>query len=214
MVTVWFIRHGESESNAGLPTSDPFAIKLTDRGDQQAKQIALSFTQQPSLIVTSPYLRTKQTAQLTIERFSSTPQAEWFVQEFTYLSLDRRQPTTNLERRSKVAAYWQQCDPFYVDGDGAESFANLIDRIRYLRQQIEQLDEEFVAVFSHGLFMRAVLWSWLTNSVEISSESMRRFRDFADSFKLPNGAILKLQLYNSDIWFSPIITSHLFEQYA
>lgn len=214
MVTVWFIRHAESESNAGLPTSDPFAIKLTDRGHQQAKQIALSFTQQPSLIVTSPYLRTKETAQFTIERFSSTPQAEWLVQEFTYLSLDRRYQTTNLERRPKVAAYWQKCDPFYVDGEGAESFANLSDRIQYLRKQIEQLDAEFVAVFSHGLFLRAVLWSWLTNPVEISSDSMRQFRAFADSFKFPNGAILKLQLYNSNIWFSPIITSHLFEQSA
>ena len=66
MVSIWLIRHGESEANAGLPTSDVALIELTEKGHQQAQKVASAFTQAPSLIVTSPYIRTKQTAQPTI----------------------------------------------------------------------------------------------------------------------------------------------------
>jgi 2,3-bisphosphoglycerate-dependent phosphoglycerate mutase len=54
MTEIWFIRHGESESNAGLPTFDTAKIELTPRGFAQAKQIVEAFTRPPSLIVTSP----------------------------------------------------------------------------------------------------------------------------------------------------------------
>jgi 2,3-bisphosphoglycerate-dependent phosphoglycerate mutase len=209
MVTVWLIRHGESEANAGLPTFESATIKLTDKGHQEAKQVADSFTRQPSLIVTSPYIRTKQTAQPTIERFPSAPESEWLVQEFDYLSVERRSNTTLEQRRPMAKAYWEKYDPFYVDGEGAESFAAVISRGQDLQNKILHLDEEFVAVFTHRLFMGIFLWSLLTNPIEISSESIRQARAFLDSVPTPNGAIVKLQIQNSDIWTSRVITSHL-----
>src|SRR3546814_7400196 len=61
-----FIRHGESTGNAGVPCHDLAAIELTERGHEQARQVAASWTQAPALIVTSPYTRTRQTAAPTI----------------------------------------------------------------------------------------------------------------------------------------------------
>src|SRR3546814_4094184 len=63
-----FIRHGESTGNAGVPCHDLAAIELTERGHEQARQVAASWTQAPALIVTSPYTRTRQTAAPTIAR--------------------------------------------------------------------------------------------------------------------------------------------------
>ena len=40
MVRVWLIRHGQSESNAGLPSLDWRNIPLTDLGRQQAERVA------------------------------------------------------------------------------------------------------------------------------------------------------------------------------
>jgi 2,3-bisphosphoglycerate-dependent phosphoglycerate mutase len=211
MATVWLIRHGESEANAGLPTFDTANIKITEQGHYQAKQVALSFTQQPSLIVTSPYIRTKETAQPTCDRFPSTPQAEWQVQEFTYLSYERRNNTTLQERRPMSDAYWGKCNPFYLDGEGAESFASTMKRTQDLQDKIKHLDDNFVTIFTHGLFMRIFLWSLLNNSVEISSESMSQVKAFLDSVQIANGAILKLQVQNRDIWFTGAITAHLFD---
>jgi 2,3-bisphosphoglycerate-dependent phosphoglycerate mutase len=212
MATVWLIRHGESEANAGLTTFEPANIKLTEKGNQQAKQVANYFTKQPDLIVTSPYIRTKQTAQYTIERFSSTPQIEWLVQEFNYLASEHRVNTTLEQRRPMAEAYWERCDPFYKDGTDGESFAEMIERVQILREKITLLDDEFAAVFTHGLFMKAFLWVLLINSVEVSPTIMAQVRGFMESLPIPNGGIVKLEYQNSGIWVSGLTTSHLQQQ--
>ena len=61
-----FIRHGQSTGNAGIPCNDLALLELTELGWQQAREVAASWTEIPSLIVTSPYLRTQQTAAATI----------------------------------------------------------------------------------------------------------------------------------------------------
>jgi len=81
---ILFIRHAESESNAGLRTEHPATIRLTERGQAQAALTA-QFLPRPALLVTSPYQRTKATAAPLLARFPGAPQAEWPVQEFTFL---------------------------------------------------------------------------------------------------------------------------------
>jgi 2,3-bisphosphoglycerate-dependent phosphoglycerate mutase len=209
MAIVWLIRHAESEANAGLPTTNPATTRLTATGHQQAQIIAALFSQPPSLIVTSPYLRTQQTAQPTIDRFPSVPQAEWRVQEFTFLSPERYKNTTTHERRPMVEVYWHRRDPFHIDGVGAESFAMFVDRVQSVRSQLMQLQDEFVVIFSHERFIRAVLWMSLMNEEWVTPEAMQQFQAFIRSFRLLNGAILKCELNSSEIWFSEIMTSHL-----
>ena len=72
-----FIRHGESTGNAGVPCHDLGSIELTERGHEQARQVAASWTQAPALVVTSPYTRTQQTAAPTIARFPGVPVEVW-----------------------------------------------------------------------------------------------------------------------------------------
>src|SRR5258708_17602897 len=99
MRTIWLIRHAQSESNAGLLTRNVSQIRLTALGEIQAQHVVHLFEETPSLIVTSPYLRTQQTAQPTQERFSQVRHVEWPVEEFTYLSLPARDATTPMQRR-------------------------------------------------------------------------------------------------------------------
>jgi broad specificity phosphatase PhoE len=213
MLTVWLVRHGESEANAGLPTLSPTVTPLTEKGKWQAQRVAFAFSQAPDLIVTSPYWRTQQTAAPTRERFPDVPHQEWQVQEFTYLAPKRYQNTTIEERRPLSDAYWLQNDPTYVDGEGAESFADLLDRVEKACQQIRQLEAQFTVMFSHGRFIRALLWAILTQSAEASPRRMRQFQSFIGSFSVPNGSILRLQVQANDIWFSGIQTAHLLEGY-
>src|SRR5205823_4115506 len=122
MPTIFLIRHGESQSNAGLPTTYPKGVKLTERGLEQAECIAryLKSRIPLDLIVTSPYQRTKQTAAPTKSRFPSVPQVEWPVKEFTYLSTWQEVNSTIEDRRQWVEAYWELSNPFYVDGPWSE----------------------------------------------------------------------------------------------
>lgn len=119
-----FIRHGQSTGNAGVPCHDLASIELTELGWRQAREVARAWTEAPTLIVTSPYLRTRQTAEATIQRFPNVPVEVWPIEEFTYLQPSRWNGTRSSERMPHLERYWTDADPTYCDGDGAESFGH------------------------------------------------------------------------------------------
>src|ERR1700730_8876488 len=122
MSTILLIRHGESQSNADLPTTHPQSIELTACGIEQANCIAhfLVSHNPPNLIVTSSYLRTKQTAAPTMSLLPHIPTEVWPVHEFTYLSSKEfLAPSTVQDRRPLVDIYWELCDPKFIEGPGS-----------------------------------------------------------------------------------------------
>ena len=193
MVRVWLIRHGQSESNAGLPSTDWRAIPLTGLGQRQAEHVAGVFAEPPRLIVASPYLRARLTAQPTIERYPGTAFEEWPVQEFSYLGPTGR-PTTSHERESEVRAYWERADPRLAE-PGAESFTGLIGRVSSFLGRLGERDTGPVAVFTHGIFMRAVAWFLLTGVADPGPGDMRQFRDFTSLYPVPNCGVMELRYY-------------------
>jgi broad specificity phosphatase PhoE len=170
-----FVRHGQSTGNAGIPCPDLALMELTDLGKKQSRQIARTWTETPSLIVTSPYLRTQQTAEPTVKRFKNVPVEVWPIQEFTYLQPLRWNGTRSIERRLHLGAYWQTGDPDYCDGPGAESFSTLLRRTEAALLKLEALpDDALVYVFSHGQFMQA-LCSTVTDNGTTDREKMELF---------------------------------------
>jgi probable phosphoglycerate mutase len=198
-ITARLIRHGQSTSNAGRETTDPAMIPLSDTGEQQADVVARSFDRSPDLIVTSSFLRTRDTAVPTTRRFPSVPVTQWPVEEFTYLGRLHGRRTTGLERRPLVDAYWQATDPRYVDDDKSESFEGVCDRARWLLTQLSQRSGT-VAVFTHGLFMRVVLWVLLARDTAANAEGMRRFDGFRTAYLIPNCSIITLSLHPELGW--------------
>lgn len=191
---MWLIRHAESVANFGGATDDPAAIPLTDRGEEQARHLAAAIPRPPALIVTSRYARTGMTAQPTLSRFPEVPHEVWPVEEFTYLSSLHGRLTTRAERRPIVEEYWRRADPSYVEGPGAESFAGLLDRANGVLRQLREHGNEPVAVFTHGVFMRAVLWALMTGPGAPTAVQMRLFRAFGEVLRIPNTAIFDLLL--------------------
>jgi broad specificity phosphatase PhoE len=208
--TVWFIRHGESVSNANLPTGDPAESSLTEKGFAEAEQIAAAFADAPDLFVISPYLRARQTAVPTLNRYPQVPQEVWPVHEFTYLNPVRYHGTTGTERRPYALAYWERCDPFENENGAGESFAELLSRVQESVSHLRQHSADFIAVFSHGLFLRALIWSVLTGIGEATPEAMKRYSHFTQALKIPNGAIIKTQFpRNGSIFISSFEMAHL-----
>lgn len=152
-----FIRHGQSTGNAGMPCHDLATIELTEKGWSQARRVADEWTEAPSLIVTSPFLRTQQTAAPTIERFPDVPVEVWPIEEFTYLQPSRWNGTLAADRAPHLERYWGEADPAYCDGDGAESFGTLLRRAETALARLAALPSPGpVYVFSHGQFIQAV----------------------------------------------------------
>jgi len=167
-----FIRHGQS---TGIPCHDLSGIELTELGRRQSREVAASWTEVPDLIVTSPFLRTQQTAAPTMERFPDVTVEVWPIQEFTYLQPSRWDGTLSSERMPYIELYWAAADPEFCDGDGAESFTTMLSRVRASLDRLETLPaESLVYVFSHGQFIQAVR-SLVLDSELSDREKMRKF---------------------------------------
>lgn len=190
---VWLIRHGQSESNAGLPTNGPGSTPLTEQGRRQAELVADAFDRPPELIVVSPFRRARETATPTLERFPQVRCEEWPVQEFTYLGALHGPATTTRERAPHSRAYWRRADPAYRNQGDGESFSALIARTRGLLTDLAGRDEEFTAIFTHGLFVKALVWSVVTGTVRPTPDDMRAFQRFSGGYATPNGCIVELR---------------------
>lgn len=208
MNQIWIIRHGQSLSNAGLETTGPHDNVLTRLGEAQAMYAAATVQKQPDLIVTSPYVRTQLTAKPLFSRFPKVPRDTWSVQEFTYLSLNSDR-TSREERMPLSVAYWQRCDPHYVHGEQAESFATMMTRAKDALEQLRQT-QGFTVMFSHSTFMKALIWQILAMPKVINASAMRHFHWFHMGFRVPNASILKLEFgENSTVRWSNLHTDHI-----
>ena len=116
----WLIRHGQSASNAGLPTTGYGEVPLTALGHRQAREVADRVQRQPDLLIVSAFLRACATAEPILARWPLTRCETWPIQELTYLSPARCRGTTAETRRPWVEEYWRRCDPDYQDGPDAE----------------------------------------------------------------------------------------------
>lgn len=189
MTTVWLIRHAESTANVGAISHDPCSIPLTDKGWQQARQVAEQFEACPDLIVSSPFLRTTQSAAPTRSRFYPARHEIWPIQEFTYLDPASCVGTTVEQRKSRVNTYWQANDPNYIDGEGAESFSMMLLRVRTMWERLAT-EHGFIAVFGHGQIMRA---TQLLQALPRASDA-ELMRQFHNAPPIPNAFILSFQL--------------------
>jgi broad specificity phosphatase PhoE len=205
---VWFVRHGQSEANAGAPTERHGSPPLTGLGRRQAEAAAGMVPQAPDLVVTSSFVRTIQSVEPLLRRFPGTPSEVWPVQEFTYLAPERYRNTTTADRRPHVREYWERCDPDYRDGPGAETFREFTDRAACAVQRLGTM-RGFIVVAAHGQFMRAVVWLHFNNFPEIDARAMARYRDFRTAAVLPNACIVKMGWPEGDgPWFSGVVRAH------
>lgn len=186
-------------ANAGHVTADPASIPLTDLGQKQAKLLPQSFDTSPDLFVTSPFLRTQQSSLYVREKFPNVPHEQWPVQEFTYLSGKNYANTSSAQRQPAVKEYWKKCDPEYCDGDGAESFSDLMDRIDSTLERVRERKENFIAIFTHGQFMKTLWWMIQNTQTHFRNDAarMRSASEFMNRVDITNGAMLKLKMFGN-----------------
>lgn len=196
-----FIRHGQSTGNAGVPCHDLSTIELTELGWRQAREVARGWTEAPTLIVTSPYLRTRQTAEATIQRFPDVPVEVWPIEEFTYLQPSRWNGTRSAERMPHLERYWSGADPAYCDGEGAESFGTLLRRAEAALDRLAALPSPGpVYVFSHGQFIQAVR-SVVTETALDDRGKMLRFWRKGEPPAIGNAELIAVE-WHDERWCS------------
>lgn len=202
MPRVFLIRHGESCANAGMPANTSVSdIYLTDNGHAQARNLAESLTLKPDLVITSPFLRTKQTAAPLLEKFPGLLVEEWPIYEFTYLNADKCKGTTVDERRVLTREYWLRNDPNWRDGPGCDTFNEFVQRSLNMLTRLKDLKAKNVYVFTHSLFMALTEhiclnddWSDVTKDLSKDKERMDYFHDVIKKRFIANTEVIELHL--------------------
>lgn len=147
---LYVIRHGESESNLHGTYTGWADVPLTAKGVEDAKETGKILANIPfDIIFTSDLIRAKQTAQSAIPgcSYEETPLLrEVNVGSISGSALSSISP----EMR-------QEMDAHGFTQYGGESRQAFNDRILTFMRQMEELDCEFVAAFSHGGWLRGML---------------------------------------------------------
>ena len=190
---VWFIRHAESVANAGGRTKEAPTYPLTELGFRQAEQLGRVLPGAAELVVVSPYVRARQTAEAFLRRWPAVQVEEWPVYEVQYLDPALCVDTTQEERRVLSETYWERCDCDYA-APNAESFVAFVKRAQDALNALARRSEGQTYIFTHGQFMSAVARLILTRPARIDASAMRRFHDFVHGYAVPNCAMLPVYM--------------------
>ncbi len=139
---VYFVRHGESETNCLKCWSGWLDVSLTDKGREDAEK-AKTILENVKFdkVFSSDLKRAKQTAEIILPGVSySTTE---LIREISVGSLSGT-PSENIPLEERLQLYAGGYSRY-----GGESVAELHDRIGKFMKQLEELDCENVAVFAH-----------------------------------------------------------------
>jgi broad specificity phosphatase PhoE len=159
-VRVLFIRHGESVSNSAV---DRVALpeergdRLTELGRSQARAVAIALrVAGPEALVTSSMGRARETAEVLADELGLEVEVDADLVE-----LRESAGFGDLTSDQQAARRWsrwmsERADPAYAP-PGAESFADLLGRVRSVKARLEAEPRSPVVAVSHGMFLRFFL---------------------------------------------------------
>jgi len=177
-MSIFLIRHAESEANINGKTLSHASIALSENGHIQA-QILCSTLPKIDHVMVSKYLRTQQTAVPLLEKYKLEFEVDEHLHEFSYLSEIKCANTNLNDRKSWVNAYWDKMDYQHRDADDAESFEDLYLRVQAFQDKLKTVAEHYaqkhLAVFSHGQFLQLLIMQ-IEQSRPLTKELMQQFR--------------------------------------
>lgn len=157
MRQLFYVRHGESQTNMGNLWGNSVGSKndlpLTDTGRQQALETGIKARLggfKPDRIICSPLTRTRETAAIIAHELGFPPEA------IEYNDLIIENQVGELEN-TPYFDYWDQYT--YADLDkfkGAETIEVLQQRAARALAYLQSLPDDDILVVSHGCFGRAL----------------------------------------------------------
>ncbi len=155
---IYFVRHGETVMNAqGLRQGAQGP--LTERGRAQALETARRFPKHrgsPQVIISSPYERTKETAEIIAKELGMKV-------KYSDLLVERRNPTEIVGHSGGEKEVRQIIDridnSFHEDNlrvSDEENFLDMKKRAKKLLRYIRHRREKRIVMVTHGIFLKMV----------------------------------------------------------
>ncbi|MEX0597425.1 MAG: histidine phosphatase family protein [Candidatus Paceibacterota bacterium] len=208
MKNIYFVRHGESEGNqARLYQSS--GTSLSETGHNQAKLIADRFYNiEVETIVTSNYIRAKQTTGYIAEVTGKDIIENQLFRERKRPSIQENQSKENPELIAidkQIEDNWGNLDWKHSD---EENFADLRQRAKECFEYLENMTEDNIVVVTHKNFLHCLLWYCLFGYDVTARDS----KTIVNNFIMSNTGIVWMQ-YDEIYKFWKVVTwndhSHL-----
>jgi broad specificity phosphatase PhoE len=175
--TLWLVRHGQSSGNVARDAAEAGGLAVIDIAQRDidvplselgvAQSIALGdwfarlpTDQQPQVVLSSPYRRARQTAELVVEgsairvpklRFDERLREKEFgiLDRLTKLGIRQKHPELNEQR--------QHVGKFYFRPPGGESWCDVILRLRSLLEMVtREYADQRVLVVAHQVIVNCM----------------------------------------------------------
>jgi 2,3-bisphosphoglycerate-dependent phosphoglycerate mutase len=177
VASLWLVRHGESAGNVardraeeqGLHTIELVGrdvdVPLSPLGERQSRALgawlnALEPEQKPTVVLTSPYLRARQTAELLISegRLDSCPELVFVsderLREKEFGALNRFTKLGITAKFPQEAALRAEIGKFYYRPPGGESWCDVLLRLRSLMDHLElRYPGERILIVAHQVIV-------------------------------------------------------------
>ncbi|MBA2962602.1 MULTISPECIES: histidine phosphatase family protein [Ramlibacter] len=176
---IWIVRHGQSAGNvardaaeaAGLVVIDiadrDIDVPLSDLGREQAVALghwfgSLAPGDQPEVVITSPYVRARQTTRLLMEAAGLDPRRvrlriDERLREKEFGILDRLTVRGIRERHPELAAQRSHVGKFYFRPPGGESWCDVVLRLRSVVEMVSrEHDGQRVLVVAHQVIVHCM----------------------------------------------------------
>ncbi len=197
MKTIYFVRHGESEANAGGIIQGGSKTPLSERGEKQAAFVGERCSKLSiDAIIASPFLRTRQTAELIAEHVNlpieySDLFVEWDRGSFR-IGKRANDPAIKQTEMDLITHLCEQ-DRRLAD---EENFNDLNKRAEAALTFLEKRPESHILVVGHGLFVRILIG----RAVLGKDYTGRDCEHFIKTFRTTNTGITILQYQPEDAW--------------
>jgi|694.fasta_scaffold26040_8 broad specificity phosphatase PhoE len=189
MKNIYFVRHGESEGNQ-VRLYQSSETSLSEKGHLQAKLIAERFDNiEIEIIISSDYIRAKQTAQ-----YISEVKGKDIIE--SQLFRERKRPSIQ-EEKSKELEELKAIDKAIADNweisgyrhSDEENFEDLKQRAQKAFEFIESRKEDNIIIVTHKNFLHCLIWYRLFDSNVTPKEA----KIITDNFVMSNTGIVWMQ---------------------
>ncbi|HTY93086.1 MAG TPA: histidine phosphatase family protein [Steroidobacteraceae bacterium] len=189
--TLYLVRHGQSQTNAGGITLENPLVPLTELGAQQAQAVAALLPAAAHKVWSSPFKRALDTAAPYCALVEQVPAIHDDLREFEMIDTTQLRGSAVAEREAAMARYWLASDPDHRAGPAAETFREFHDRVARVRGEFLPDVAPGSVIFGHGIWMALLFWQILGFET-VDGAAMARFRRFQLGFPTPNTAVYRL----------------------
>lgn len=173
--TIWLVRHGESIGNVARreaeincakmiesPCREP-DVELSPLGHAQAENLGRWFAKedtQPTIIYSSPYKRTLNTAEILIDSWGINPDSirikhDERLRERELGVFDCLTKTGAIEKFPELCDLRERWGKFYFRPPAGESWADVVVRLRsFIETELSRADGARVLIVTHEVVVR------------------------------------------------------------